>query len=916
MIGTSLSHYRIVDKLGQGGMGEVFLAHDTTLDRKVAVKMLPDAFARDPERLSRFEREAKLLASLNHPNIAAIHGLEQAEGRRFIIMELVEGETLAQRISRAPLPVNEALEICRQVAEGLEAAQEKGIVHRDLKPANVMISGEGKVKILDFGLAKALESRPVAELSQTLTQEPDVTQAEVIVGTAPYISPEQTRGKPVDTRADIWAFGCVLYETLVGKRAFPGSTTTEVLARILEREPDWSALPAALTENIRCLLRRCLQKDPYRRLRSIGDARIELEDTLAGRIPLVAAPRAVPRRAILIAALAGLLLGIFGGVLWILGRGPKAVPPPVVRFGFDLPPDQPMKPTWNAQLMFSPDGASLAYSHSVGDMEATFIRGLGELEAKPFASAPGMSVPVFSPDGRYVLLMDSMQSSLKKAALSGGAPVLFAPYDMAFRGDWASDDYYYWTTHYFGPIVRTSASSGKQEPVTQLDLGAQERTHRHVQVLPGGKAIMFTVSTGGIQSFDDARIDLCALDAKKRKTLVQGGFSPRYSPSGHIVYAHGGSLFAVPFDVNGLEVTGPPVKVVDGVFMSTNSGSAHFDISRTGSLAYAVGKAEGGERTLVWVDREGKASPLPLPPRSYLFPRISPDGRQIAFEIEGVNHDLYVYDPARDVTAKLTTDGVSHAPVWTPDGRHIAFRSWKAGTMTMWWMPADRSGPEERLTMVGARQSVVSFSPDGRYLLFNQMDMGGMGMDGDMGMMGSGGMESGGTSVWVLPMQGDRTPQPFAKSNFVHGSGKFSPDGKWVAYCSNEPGQNEVFVQQWPGPGPKTQITSQGGTDPIWSRTSNELFYRDRDKMMVVDVVTQPTFQASKPRLLWEAHYSHGMSSSCGPPGTTEGNYDVTGDGRRFLMIKDLDEDAQSTRVIVVLNFAEELKALSKKQPQ
>jgi serine/threonine-protein kinase len=920
MIGKSLSHYRIIDKLGQGGMGEVFLAHDTSLDRKVAIKLLPDVFAEDPERLARFEREAKVLASLNHPNIAAIFGLERAEGRRFIVMELAEGETLAQRVSRAPLPVDEALGICRQVAEGLEVAQEKGIVHRDLKPSNVMVSADGKVKILDFGLAKALEPLPASDLSKTLTQEIDVTRSEIIMGTAPYISPEQTRGKPLDTRTDIWSFGCVLYETLVGKRAFPGSTTTEVLAKILEREPDWSLLPAGVSENIRCLLRRCLQKDPYRRLRSIGDARIELEDTLAGRILPVVGVRPAPRRAILVAALAGLFLGTLGAILWVSRRAPSPFPPSVVRFGFDLPPDQPMKPTWNAQLMFSPDGGTLAYSHSVGDTEASCLRGMGELEARPLAAAPGMSVPVFSPDGRYLLLMDSIQSVLKKAAVSGGAPVLFAPYDMAFRGDWALDDYYYWTTHYFGPVVRTSVSSGKQESVTELDLGSQERTHRHVQVLPGAKAIIFTVSTGGISSFNDARIDLYMLDTKKRKTLIQGGFSPRYSPSGHIVYAHGGSLYAVPFDARRLEVTGPPVKVVDGVFMSTNSGSAHFDVSRTGSLAYAVGKAEGGERTMVWVDREGKASPLPLPPRSYLFPRISPDGRQIAFEIEGVNHDLYVHDPARGVTTKLTTDGVSHAPVWTPDGKHIAFRSWKAGTMTMWWMPSDRSGPEERLTMVGARQSVVSFSPDGRYLAFTQMEMGGMGMEaGEMAMMGPGGAgtETGGTGIWILPMQGDRTPQRFASSKFIQGSGRFAPDGKWVAYCSNEEGgRNEVFVQPWPGPGPKIKVSSEGGTDPLWSRNGKELFYRNGDRMMAVAISLAGGFRTGKPQLLWKARYSHGMSSSCGPPGTTEGNYDVAGDGRRFLMIKDLDEDAQSTRIIVVLNFAEELKALGKKPQQ
>jgi hypothetical protein len=490
-----------------------------------------------------------------------------------------------------------------------------------------------------------------------------------------------------------------------------------------------------------------------------------------------------------------------------------------------------------------------------------------------------------------------MAQAVKRVAVSGGAPVLLANADMAFRGDWASDNYYYWTDGYFSPIVRTPSSGGKAETVTQLDLEKQERTHRHTQMLPGGRALIFTVSAGGMDSFNDARIDAYALDSKRRKTLVQGGFSARYSPSGHIVYARGGSLYAVAFDAKRLEVTGPPVKVVEGVFMSTNSGSAYFDVSRTGALAYAVGKAEGGERTLVWVDRQGKATPLPLPVRSYLFPRISPDSKQIAFEVEGVNHDLYLHDPEREVTTKLTTDGVSHAPVWTPDGKRIAFRSWKAGTMTMWWMPADRSGPEERLTMVGARQSLVSFSPDGRYATFNQMDTGGTRTD-----------------VWMLPMTGDRTPQPFVKSKFREGSARFSPDGKWVAYCTDESGRNEVFVQPWPGPGPKIQISSEGGTDPIFSRDGRELFYRNGDKMMVVTVSLAGGFQAGKPRLIWEGQYSHGMSSSCGMPGTTSANYDLTADGQRFLMVKDLDQDAVSTRIVVVLNFAEELKRLAQQK--
>jgi serine/threonine-protein kinase len=332
--------------------------------------------------------------------------------------------------------------------------------------------------------------------------------------------------------------------------------------------------------------------------------------------------------------------------------------------------------------------------------------------------------------------------------------------------------------------------------------------------------------------------------------------------------------------------------------MSTNSGSAHFTISNSGTLAYSAGKAEGGERTLVSVDRQGEATALPLAPRSYLFPRLSPDGSQLAFEVEGVNHDLYTYDPARGVTTRMTTDGVSHAPVWTPDGKHLAFRSWKAGTMTMWWMPTDRSGPEERLTTVGARQSLVSFSPDGRYAAFNQMES----------MMSS--------DVWILPMLGERMPQPFLHSKFVEGSARFSQDGKWIAYCSNESGRPEVSVQPWPGPGPKIQVSSNGGTDPIWSRDGGEIFYRNDDAMMAVTVSTQATFRASRPRELWRGHYSHGMGSSCGMPGATSANYDVSADGKRFVMIKDLDQDAVSTRIVVVLNFAEELKRSDRDRKQ
>jgi dipeptidyl aminopeptidase/acylaminoacyl peptidase len=894
MIGGTVGHYDVEEQLGAGAMGVVYKATDTRLGRPVALKLLHDDLSRDPERVARFEREARLLASLNHPNIAGVHGFEEHGGVAFLVLEYVPGATLAERLAQGPLPLRAALAIGVQIADALEAAHERGIIHRDLKPANIKVTDDDKVKVLDFGLAKALENmaRPITGETATV----DATMAGVVLGTAPYMSPEQACGKPLDARTDIWSFACVLYEALTGRRTFSGDTATEVIAGIVEREPDWTALERRnVPAHIQQLLRRCLQKDPRRRLRSIGDARIELEETLAGKaIGTTTASRERPRRA-LVAAAAVAVLAAIAVAAWGWTGASDAPPPAVVRFTIDLPQGHFFRPTWNPQIGLSRDGKTLAYSHLSPGLPSgrTYLRRLDEIHTRVIPDIPPMSFLTFSPDGTHILLNAAARQTLMKVALSGGAPVQLAAADFVFRGDWADDGYYYWTNQFFGPIVRMPASGGKIEPVTELDLEKEERTHRHAVVLPGSRAIMFTATAGGMESFDDARIDVFRLDTKQRKTLIEGGTSARYSPSGHIVYARGGNLYAVAFDAKRLEVTGTPIKVAEGVFMSTNTGAANFDVASTGALVYVTGKAEGGERKLVWVDRSGKPAPLPLPSRAYVFPRIAPDDRRIAFEVEGVNHDLYVYEPDRDVTTRMTTDGMSHAPVWTPTGDRLAFRSWKAGTMTMWWMPADRSGAAERLTTVGARQSVDSFSPDGRYAAFNQMDP----------------AAGTGADVWVLPLDGERTPRPFVRTKVGEGSARFSPDGKWVAYCSMESGKPEVLVRPWPGPGPTIQVSSDGGTDPIWSRDGRELFYRSGDKMMVVPVSTSPTFKASRPVVLWEGKYSHGMSSSCGPPGTTETNYAVSGDGQRFLMVQDANQDMISTRIVVVLNFLEELKA-------
>jgi roadblock/LC7 domain-containing protein len=489
---------------------------------------------------------------------------------------------------------------------------------------------------------------------------------------------------------------------------------------------------------------------------------------------------------------------------------------------------------------------------------------------------------------------DYTKRLLVKFPLSGGAPVPVAPFDMPFRGDWGTDGHIYWTSSLIGGVIRTPENGGKNEPVTELDLEKHERTHRFARLLLGGKALMFTVASGGIDSYDDARIDAIDLVTKKRKALVQGGTCARYSPSGHIVYARGGSLYAVPFDHHSLEVTGTPVKVVDGVLMSTNIGTAYFDISPDGDLAYAAGPVENGERVLHWVDRQGKATPLPLPPRPYLNPRISPDGKLLAVEVEGPNHDFYSYDFARAVMSRITNDGTSHAPIWSPDGKRIAFRTWKGGKMTLAWMPADRSGPEEMMVNVPAWQSAVSFSPDGKYLAFDQVAFDSAREDG----------------VWMMPLTGDRQPRPFARSKFPVGAGKFSPDGKWVVYCSMESGKAEIYVQPWPGPGPKIQISSEGGMDPMWRRDGKEIFYRNASKMMAVPVSTQASFQAGRPQLLWEGEYTLGLSSSCGLRGVTFTSYDVSLDGQRFLMIKDNDQNMYATKIVVVVNWVEELKRI------
>jgi Tol biopolymer transport system component len=888
MIGQTLGNYSIEQELGAGGMGVVYRATDSKLGRQVAIKVLPQAFARHTERLARFEREARMLASLNHPNIAAIHGLEECGDVHYLILELVPGLTLAQRLAEGPLHVEEALGVCRQIAEALEAAHEKAIVHRDLKPANVKITPEGKVKVLDFGLAKALEapSSSSPEFSQAPTVTAEATEIGVVLGTAAYMSPEQARGRPVDKRADIWAFGCVLFEALARRRAFRGETTSDSMAAVLTAEPDWGVLPESTPPNIRALLRRCLEKDPRRRLRDIGDAAIEIDDALAGRGgSAMPAARAAPSKyGLLAGATAGFLAGALIVTLAVQPWRQSVPPRGVTRFAIPFAPGQVFRTSNSPQLTISPDSSRVAYSPGG---QQVFVRAIDQQDARPIADAVG-GAPFFSPDGKWLAFYHPPTETIRKVALSGGAPVALASASGIAGGTWGEDGNIVWA---FFDLLSVPAAGGPAKTLLKADNKSGERFYRQPWYLPGGKAILFTIGRDNTQSFNDAQIAVLSLETGQKKILIEGGMCPRYSPTGHLVYARAGSLLAVTFDIKKLVVKGQPFPVVDGVFTSTSTGMAAYTISPTGDLAYAPGPVDTGERQPSWVDRKGTAKPLPLRPRPYLHPRLSPDDTQLAVEIEEAAHNSYFYDIARDVLTPISFDGATHWPVWTARGDRIAFRSGRTTPMSLWWMPADRSGPDERLVPAdGQYQNPESWSPDGRTLLFTQRS------------------RDAGVDIYVFSMDGDRKSRPLVQTKFDEGSPKFSPDGKWVAYCSNESGQKEVYVTPYPGPGARIQVSNGGGSDPVWRRKGGELYYRLGDDMMVVTVAVQPKLTLSKPRVLWTGNYSHGTSSQCGLAGATSTNYDVTADGERFVMIQEKAGDAVARQVNVVLGWAEELK--------
>ena len=878
-LGDKLGSYEILSPLGAGGMGEVYRARDSKLGREVAIKVLPEEFTQHPQKLARFEREARLLAALNHPGIATLHGLEDAEGKPFLVMELVEGETLAERIARGPLPVDEALTLSLQIAEALEAAHEKGIIHRDLKPANIKVNPEGQVKVLDFGLAKAFaEETPATDSSISPTLSRDSTRAGVILGTAAYMSPEQAKGKEVDKRTDIFSFGIVLYEMLTGKKAFGGEDVSDVLASILKTEPDWKAV-SDLDPRIQKLLRRCLRTDRKERRQSIGDVRIEIQDILAE--PTVAHEAIKARAPMLAWALAGFFAVALLATLWMLWPTVSAPQPPV-RFSLNLGAgDSQLFTGAGGTPVLSPDGKTLAFLGQMpGGNTQLYIRSLDNLEATPLSGTEGAYLPFFSRDGRWLAFF--IAGALKKVSVSGGAALTIAEASSPRGGTWGPDDTIVYTPTDFTGLYRVPASGGTPVELTQLREG--ELTHRWPWFLPNGKAVLFVIQAQG-GSFNDGSIEAVLLETGERKVLHRGGTYPRYASSGHLLYAREATLFAMPFDAERIEPTGEPTPVIEGV-RATGIGAGLFSVADDGSLVYVPGGAAAAESMLVWVDRQGVEQPVAETLRAFLDPRLSPDGRRLAVAISGTDgYETWLLELGRGTLTRLTFgEGLSMRPLWSPDGERVIFASRREGTFSIFSKAADGSGTAEQLTG-DAYRIPTSISSDGKTIVFRQDS------------------NTTGRDIGMVRLEGEREPEMLLQSPFDEHTGMLSPDDRWLAYVSNESGRDEVYVTAFPDPGGKLQISTEGGTEPMWSRDGRELFYRIGDKMIAVAIATEPELAPGKPTLLFEGRYRSGLST--GNPAT---GYDVAPDGR-FVMIR-AEESPGPAQINVVLNWFEELKRL------
>ena len=876
--GARLGPYEITASIGAGGMGEVYRASDSNLKRAVAIKVLPSSVAVDADRLARFQREAEVLASLNHPNIAAIYGVERTGDFTALVMELVEGEDLSQRIARGAIPLDEALPIAKQIAEALESAHEQGIIHRDLKPANIKVRTDGTVKVLDFGLAKAMEpaSASTAEAMNSPTLTARATHMGVIIGTAAYMAPEQARGKAVDRRADIWAFGAVLYEMLTGGRAFQGEDITDVLAAVVRAEPDWTRLPRDLSPTQLMFLRRCLQKDPKQRIGDIHDVRLALEGAFDTAAPssALSLPSMTPRRPLPLIVGSGLAVLAAVALFVPAVRHLREASPPETRLDIVTPPtSQP------ASFALSPDGRQVVFVASDDKASRLWLRSLSTTDAQPLADTEGATRPFWSPDGRSIGFF--AKSALKRLDLGGGAPQTLAPATNGSGGTWNADGVIVFAPSITSPLMRVPAAGGASVAATTL--GSGQFGHINPQFLPDGRRFLFTA--GG--AADVEGIYLGNLDGTVPVRLAPDLSMGVYTPSGLLLWVHAGALMAQRLDLGRVVLIGEPVTVAEG--MGAGGETQSVSVAATGVVAYRAGRA--AQRQLTWFDRSGTARGVVGEPDSTLMqPRVSPDGRRVVVvrSVQG-NWDLWVLDGAR--TSRFTFDpGLDQNPVWSPDNTRIVYQSRRPGTVALFQRPTSGAAVEEQVLSTGQILTPSSWSEDGRFLLYSVFD------------------PATNADIWVMPMTGaaaDRKPFVFLRTPFREAYGVFSPNGRWVAYHSNESGRPEIYVRPFVPPGAagtagataagQWQVSTAGGILPTWRSDGNELYYVNPDGAMMAAPITVngATLEPGAPVMLFPTHmFGGGTDIQFGR------QYDVSADGR-FLISTVLSEAVAPITVLM-----------------
>jgi len=893
--GTRFGPYEIQSPLGAGGMGEVYRARDTRLNRTVAIKVLPVHLADRPELRERFEREARSIASLNHPHICTLHDVGREGGTDYLVMEYLEGETLAARLAKGPLPLEQVLQYATEIADALDKAHRKGVTHRDLKPGNIMLTKSG-TKLLDFGLAKLQqEMAPAnAQMSQLPTMNDPLTAQGTIVGTLQYMAPEQLEGKEADARTDIFAFGTVAYEMATGRRAFEGKSQASLIAKILETDPPpISSLQPMTPPALDRTIKTCLAKDPDDRWQAASDLKRELQWIAEGGSAISSQPnipatsiRSLGRRPLTFGICVVLAAAVIGGVaVWFMKPAPQPPDKPLTRLSVDLGPEAMTGFSLTAAI--SPDGRRLVFPARGPDgTQQLATRLLDQAEPTLLPGTEHGSDPFFSPDGQWIGFFAGGQ--LKKISLQGGAPATLGTLVSAIAtgASWGSDGNIVTGTGVLQPLAWIAAAGGAPQPLTKL--GPGEVSHRWPQVLPDGSAVLFTAARSAA-SWENASIDVISMRTGQAKILLRGGYYGRYLPNGYLVYVHQGTLFGVKFDPVRLEVTGGPVPLLDDVAANSAIGGGQFDFSETGTFVYAAGKSSAQTWQVAWLDGSGKMQPLLATPGVYGVLRLSPDGRKLAFD-DGA--DIYVYDMERDTKTRLTFAGNATLPIWAPDGTHLVFES-VSDDVSLYWIRSDGSGDPQLLLEDANSLAPWSFSPDGRHLAYHEL-----------------GPDTG-DDIWTLPL--DLTDpdhpkpgkaEPFLRTPAYELVPRFSPDGRWIAYRSTESGSNEIYVRPFPASsGGKWQISSGGGLYAFWSKDGRQLFYETQDnRIMVMDyTVDGDAFLPGKPRLWSDKQIFY----------TGTSNMDMSPDGKRFAVFtlpQATAGEKSSVHITMLENFFDEVK--------